>query len=188
MKESKFLYNSDGYTIALTEDQRFELRGPELRSDAEVFDTYKQAIEKMTKVTSATAKRVKRNLALPVLVKTGGRYNEKIKLAKAVLTGAHSTRGVLLTRPSTDTGSYSGFEAYPDVPVVQELLDERAKLALALAAVEKKLNECEIEEPGYKIRGRDYDEALSDLEKAYADAKAAAEAIAVKRVQSAEAA
>lgn len=155
------------------------LKGPELRDeDGQEFDTYAQAIEKVSKLTSARVKRSKRNLALPVLVVKGGNpWDKRITITEAVLTGAHATNGNLLTQPKMETSSYHSADVYPNVPIVRTLLIERAELGKKLNELDAKINEAEIEEPGHKIRDMDYEEALTALEAEYAKAKAAAEAL-----------
>src|SRR5688572_24043944 len=122
------LYDEDGYTITLTEDKRFEAKGPEL--EERKFDTYAQALDGINRVATAEAKRQKRGLALLA-------YTDKGE--EAVITGLHASRGVILSTPKGRESRRRGFrnepDFYPRTPAVLALLQRRIALEEEMAKV-----------------------------------------------------
>lgn len=168
------IFQSDDYTITLTETNQFKAEGPDLRGGGQDFDTYAQAIAKIEAVTGAAAKRSKRKLALPVLHGSG---------VAVSLTGLHATQGVFLVSPKLERNSYGarngGDDFFPDVPVVRELLNRVKHLQAQLDATNKKLEMLEVKEVGWHIRDADYDKALDNLVAQHAEVTAKAEAMTI---------
>lgn len=150
-----------GYTIGLTKDMKFEIKGDDL--EGTVRDTYEQAKVYIDRVIAGRGKIKKEKIALKVLAtQTWGRSDEAPKAG--VVTGIHMGHGTLI---GVEGSSY----IYPDVPTVVDLLSRKKDLNAQLRKVEDQLSRRAIEirrKPHYgELDPGKYPEYIAALIKEY---------------------